>query len=183
MCSEENNKLGSASTPARLSILAYSPKWMHKLLSKDTARLITLGFTCLPGTHQEFRSLDHGRALIRRHHVVPRQGWFNPAFCKDLPVPLAWLGNLRHASRTFSDGEEQQVFHWWRHGSPPGTKLRWTGVSTFQICMPIPAPRELGGDPIQFRKHQVTQRQVPRYEGQVQQHQVPRCKVQGARCR
>ena len=114
-------------------LIGHTPKGLHKLKESDRGMLLSLGFSCLPAGQGEFWTIQPHKSLLCRHHPVPRKGMFNPAACKDLPVPLECLGNLRHVTQHLADGTTQTAMHRWRDRRPAARDGKWTGVTVFQL--------------------------------------------------
>ena len=87
--------------------------------------------------------------LLSRHHPSPRRSMFNPAACKDLPVPLEWLGNLRHVTQHLADGTTHTSMQWWRDKARSKGTGKWTGATVFQLHCPVTA-REFTSGGIHF---------------------------------
>ena len=133
-------------------LVCYTPKGLHKLSREQKQQLLSMGFSCLPSGQGEFWSVQSQKGLLRRHHPNPRRGMFNPATCKDLPVPLEALGNLRHVTQQMADGTVHTSMQWWRgraHGKGSG---KWTGTTVFQLHC---AARDItsGGGTISISTH------------------------------
>ena len=127
-------------------LVAYTPKGFNKLHREARPALADSGFTCLPGSQREFWSLDRPKALLKRHHVMPRRASFRVAACPDVPVPTAWLSTVFYEDRLFRNGNGQAGLAWCHAPSAPDLPSAWTGVTTFQVHWPLPPPQVLGGD-------------------------------------
>ena len=126
-------------------LVGYVPKGINKLRVQCRNELLCSGLTCLPGSQHEYWSINHSRAVLCRHHVVPRRAPFRISACQDIPVPLQWLGRMCFEQRSFPNGKKQVALSWCCQPAAPAWGLCWTGQTAFQIQWPDPAPQVLGG--------------------------------------